>query len=57
MVKPSLNSTTGAMSSTLSADDSTDQPQTPHPPDKSTTTRSTDETPRSTRCDFYYVAS
>ena len=52
-VKPSLDLTTGAMSSTLSADASTNQPQTTNPRDQSTTTCSPDETPRSTRCDFF----
>ena len=51
-VKPSLEAATGAMSSTISADDSTNQFQTPQIPAQSTTTRSSDETPRSTRCDL-----
>ena len=51
-VKPSLDAATGAMSSTISADDSTNQFQTPQVPPQSITTRSSDETPRSTRCDL-----
>ena len=38
-VKPSLDSTTGAMSSTISADDSANQSETPQAPPQSTTTR------------------
>ena len=52
-VKPSLDSTTGAMSSTISAGDSANQSQSPQAHPQSTSARSSDETPKSTRCDIY----
>ena len=49
-VQPSLDSTTGAMSS-WAADDSANQTETP-PQSTATAHSFTDKTPRSTRCDF-----
>ena len=57
-MKPSLDSTTGTMSSTISADDSANQAETPQAhrqPTATTVTRSSDQTPRSTRCEFIII--
>ena len=51
-VKPSLDSTTGAMTLTVSADDSANQSQSPEAHPQLASARSSDKTPRSTRCDI-----